>query len=368
VLGVWLVGGSPNAARANAPPTCTGPTGPIQIPPGPGGLSALFQGTDPDGDPLTLGAPALPPGTILSSPVGATEPSPFLVIVDIPTPPPGTYLVTLSFTDPGGLSDSCGFVLQVGVADTDGDGVADDVDNCPLVANPGQENADGDALGDVCDADDDNDGVADGADNCPAVANANQLDNDGDGAGDACDADDDNDGVPDGADNCPFAANPGQQDADGDGLGDACDGDVDGDAVPNAADNCPLTPNADQADVDGDGVGNACDNDSDNDGVPNGSDACPLVPVAPGKDADGNGCPDVAADLATLISSLDLPRGVATSLLAKVNAALRSKTVTQAARHLTSFIHEVEQRRGHQIPPATADLLIAFATNAIENL
>jgi hypothetical protein len=37
-----------------------------------------------------------------------------------------------------------------GCVDTDGDGVCDDVDNCPAVANPGQENTYGDARGDAC--------------------------------------------------------------------------------------------------------------------------------------------------------------------------------------------------------------------------
>lgn len=50
--------------------------------------------------------------------------------------------------------------------DSDGDGVNDLSDNCPLVANPVQEDADNDGLWDVCDADDDNDGVADEADLC----------------------------------------------------------------------------------------------------------------------------------------------------------------------------------------------------------
>jgi hypothetical protein len=35
--------------------------------------------------------------------------------------------------------------------DTDGDGICDDVDNCPLVANPDQANGDGDGVGDACD-------------------------------------------------------------------------------------------------------------------------------------------------------------------------------------------------------------------------
>lgn len=51
--------------------------------------------------------------------------------------------------------------------DPDGDGAPDGEDNCPGDANPGQDDGDGDGLGDVCDPDDDNDGVPDGEDNCP---------------------------------------------------------------------------------------------------------------------------------------------------------------------------------------------------------
>ena len=52
-------------------------------------------------------------------------------------------------------------------SDTDGDGIKDDLDNCPAVANPDQEDFDSDGLGDVCDFDDDNDGVPDADDLCP---------------------------------------------------------------------------------------------------------------------------------------------------------------------------------------------------------
>src|SRR5215207_10188864 len=71
--------------------------------------------------------------------------------------------------------------------DTDGDGVLNGVDNCPLVANPEQTDTDGDGLGDACDDDRDGDGVLNGADNCPAASNPNQEDFDDDGIGDVCD-------------------------------------------------------------------------------------------------------------------------------------------------------------------------------------
>lgn len=58
---------------------------------------------------------------------------------------------------------------------------------------------------DPLDADSDDDGVLDGADACPVVANAGQLDYDGDGLPDACDDDDDNDGIADAGDLFPHS-------------------------------------------------------------------------------------------------------------------------------------------------------------------
>jgi hypothetical protein len=56
----------------------------------------------------------------------------------------------------------------------------------------------------------DNDGVLENDDNCPAIANTDQTDTDGDEIGDACD-------------NCPDLFNPDQLNSDGDPQGDACD-------------------------------------------------------------------------------------------------------------------------------------------------
>lgn len=105
------------------------------------------------------------------------------------------------------------------MADTDGDGVMNDADNCPSVFNPVrpvdngmQADADMDRVGDACDPcpltpnstqcaapdpnDRDGDGVPNTRDNCPDVRNPEQTDTDSDMTGDACDA-------------CPMAANPG---------------------------------------------------------------------------------------------------------------------------------------------------------------
>lgn len=50
--------------------------------------------------------------------------------------------------------------------DTDGDGILDNIDNCPAVANADQADTDGDGIGNVCDNDMDNDGVPDAEDSC----------------------------------------------------------------------------------------------------------------------------------------------------------------------------------------------------------
>jgi len=65
--------------------------------------------------------------------------------------------------NPDGILGVCSDEL----GDLDGDGISDDEDNCPDIANPDQEDFDDDGIGDVCDPDDDNDGVSDEDDTCP---------------------------------------------------------------------------------------------------------------------------------------------------------------------------------------------------------
>jgi hypothetical protein len=78
--------------------------------------------------------------------------------------------------------------LACGAADSDNDGVLDDVDNCPLVYNPLQEDSNDNGIGDACEGDGDGDGVSDDVDNCPNVYNPDQADSDDNGIGDACDS------------------------------------------------------------------------------------------------------------------------------------------------------------------------------------
>lgn len=176
--------------------------------------------------------------------------------------------------------------------DDDNDFVLDVSDNCQYIHNPDQQNNDGDAEGDACDPDDDNDSVFDLSDNCQFIANTDQQDNDLDNIGDVCDDDDDNDGVIDEDDNCQFVPNFNQEDTDNDEIGDACDGDDDGDGILDENDNCPLLPNPFQEDLDSDDIGDACDPDDDNDAVDDINDNCPTVANPNQTDLDGDGIGD----------------------------------------------------------------------------
>lgn len=114
--------------------------------------------------------------------------------------------------------------------DNDGDGVSNELDNCPDDPNPGQADANGNGLGDACDE-------------------PQGVDTDLDGLADVLDSDDDNDGVIDGADPAPLNPN-----LCGDDNADTCDDcaappDADGDGACDFGDPCPQDPTDNCEDV-----------------------------------------------------------------------------------------------------------------------
>lgn len=148
---------------------------------------------------------------------------------------------------------------QTTVADTDGDGIADDRDQCPTEPEDRDGDADEDGCPDLTEKDLDGDGLVGDADQCP------QKPEDVDGFEDE--------------DGCP-------------------DDDNDGDGVPDATDKDPMNPE----DVDGfEDEDGAPDTDNDGDGILDGTDECPDVtgPV------ENRGCPDKDTDEDGVVDRLD---------------------------------------------------------------
>jgi len=212
--------------------------------------------------------------------------------------------------------------------DTDSDGTRDSLDNCPDIANPGQENHDGDSMGDVCDPDDDNDGIlsdATDADDCPfgetGWTSTPVTDYDGDGCKDDRpeDLDDDNDGLSDGIDDCAkgelgWISDSSSTDYDSDGCRDASeDLDDDDDFICDGAtakpgcvvgwpqfDRCPTSPlsfsSSPSNDADRDGCeDNGEDTDDDDDGFSDSEDGCSNL-VGTATSGENKGCPDGDGD------------------------------------------------------------------------
>jgi gliding motility-associated-like protein len=234
-------------------------------------------------------SPALPAGLSLNTTTGVISGTPTAVTAQ------ATYTITATNT---GGSTTFGAVIRVYEfndpnLDSDGDGIIDSADQCPLLFGTAQLNgcpvdSDGDGYYDsVDDLDDDNDGILDTVENAACNQPSASCDTDGDTIPNRLDLDSDGDGIKD-------VIEAVGTDANNDGK---ADGSVNTSGVPSSA-GSGLTP----ADTDSDITLNPYDTDSDGDTVLDGVDQCRLVagsvllngcPV----DSDGDGVFDTLGDL-----------------------------------------------------------------------
>ena len=175
------------------------------------------------------------------------------------------------------------WVFEPSIGDRDGDGIPDDIDQCP----DDPEDFDGFEDDDGCpDPDNDRDGIPDVDDECPNVPEDFNGFEDEDGCPDGDVGDRDGDGIPDDVDQCPDDP----EDFDGFEDEDGCpDPDNDGDGILDVDDLCPNDPE----DFDGFEDEDGCpDPDNDGDGILDVDDMCPNEPEVYNGVEDEDGCPD----------------------------------------------------------------------------
>lgn len=177
-----------------------------------------------------------------------------------------------------------GFVYEPSIGDRDGDGLRDDVDQCPDDPEDFDDFEDSDGCPEP---DNDNDGIPDVKDRCPNIPEDMDGDEDSDGCpeGDKR-SDRDGDGIPDDLDKCPDEP----EDKDGFEDEDGCpDPDNDKDGLLDVNDQCPDDAEDFDKFEDEDGCPEL---DNDLDRILDVDDKCPQEPEVYNGFEDGDGCPD----------------------------------------------------------------------------
>ena len=134
-----------------------------------------------------LGDQAVGNPVSISSPSGGVKEE---IFTDM-TVPDGTFNIRVEIIDSIPKDENAGnnvllTALITPVEDADRDGVSDEEDNCPNMANADQKNVDGDAAGDACDNDKDGDGLTNAHEQTLGT-DPLKKDTDGDGVDDATD-------------------------------------------------------------------------------------------------------------------------------------------------------------------------------------
>jgi outer membrane protein OmpA-like peptidoglycan-associated protein len=206
------------------------------------------------------------------------------------------YLARNSFFEIGGgvgildVSDAkpdarafIGIIFEPNIGDRDGDGIKDDVDQCPNEPEDYDDFEDEDGCPEP---DNDRDGILDVDDACPNEPEDKDGNEDEDGCPERDAFDRDGDGILDDVDQCPDDP----EDKDGFEDEDGCpDPDNDQDGILDVDDLCPNDPEDKDGWEDEDGCP---DPDNDKDRILDVDDACPNEPETYNGVDDQDGCPD----------------------------------------------------------------------------
>ncbi|RMH45000.1 MAG: OmpA family protein [Deltaproteobacteria bacterium] len=176
-----------------------------------------------------------------------------------------------------------GIIFEPNIGDRDGDGIKDDVDQCPDDPEDYDDFEDEDGCPEP---DNDRDGILDEDDQCPNEPEDKDGFEDEDGCPEDNALDRDGDGILDDVDQCPDDP----EDKDGFEDEDGCpDPDNDQDGILDVDDLCPDDPEDKDDFEDEDGCP---DPDNDKDRILDVDDACPNEPETYNGVDDEDGCPD----------------------------------------------------------------------------